>query len=113
MPENDQIKSLLKRIAVANDQRAYKQLFLLLHDPLSKFAYSILKSKEESEELISDLFIRIWEKRSNLTVIDTPRLYFYTTTKNMALSRISRQKKTGRDQPGELADHPEQYLFQP
>ncbi len=93
MPENDQIKSLLKRIAVANDQRAYKQLFLLLHDPLSKFAYSILKSKEESEELISDLFIRIWEKRSNLTVIDTPRLYFYTTTKNMALSRISRQKK--------------------
>lgn len=93
MPENEQIKYLLKRIADSNDQVAYKQLFVLLHGPLSQFAYSILKSKEEAEELISDMFIRIWEKRNTLTDIETPRLYFYTTAKNMAITRINRQKK--------------------
>jgi len=93
MPENEHIRLLLKRIAESNDQGAYKQLFLNLHGPLTQFAYSILKSKEEAEELISDMFIKIWEKRNTLTAIETPRLYFYTTARNMALTRISRQKK--------------------
>jgi RNA polymerase sigma-70 factor (family 1) len=93
MLENDHIKRLLSAIALNNDQAAYKELFLLLHSRLKQFAYSILKSTEESEELVSDLFIRIWEKRDQLTTIDSPRLYFYTTAKNLAFNRINKQKR--------------------
>jgi RNA polymerase sigma-70 factor (ECF subfamily) len=42
---------------------------------------------------VSDIFIRIWEKRDQLTAIETPLLYFYTAVKNLALNRLSKQKK--------------------
>ncbi len=93
MPENDHIRELLASIAYNNDQVAYKQLFLLLHGRLKQFSYAILKSKEEAEELVSDLFIRIWEKKATLPTIESPLLYFYVTAKNLALNRLNRQKK--------------------
>ena len=63
MLENEVIKRLLTAIALNEDKAAYKELFLLLHNRLKQFAYSILKSNEEAEELVSDLFIRIWTKK--------------------------------------------------
>lgn len=93
MLENDQIKRLLSAIALDNDQVAYKELFILLHNRLKQFSYSILKSGEEAEELVSDLFIRIWQKREQLTSIESPLLYFYTTAKNLAFTRLNKQKR--------------------
>jgi RNA polymerase sigma-70 factor (family 1) len=93
MLENDYIRRLLSAIALNNDQAAYKELFLLLHGRLKEFAYSILKSSEEAEELVSDIFIRIWQKKDHLTTIESPIFYFYTTAKNLALNRLKKQKR--------------------
>lgn len=93
MLENDHIRRLLSAIALNNDQAAYKELFVLLYSRLKQFAYSILKSGEEAEELVSDVFIRIWQKRDQLTFIGSPIFYFYTTTKNLALNRLKKQNR--------------------
>ncbi|MBI5857164.1 MAG: RNA polymerase sigma-70 factor [Sphingobacteriales bacterium] len=93
MGEDEQIKRLLKLISLNDDQSAYKQLFVLLYHRLKQFAYSILKSNEEAEELVSDVFVRIWDKRAQLISVESPRLYLYTITKNLAFTRISRQRK--------------------
>lgn len=93
MPENDHIRRLLSAISLNNDQAAYKELFLLLHGQLKQFAYSILKSSEEAEELVSDVFIRIWQKKDQLTTIESPLFYFYTTAKNLAINRLKKQKR--------------------
>ncbi len=105
MPENDPIKRLLAAIAFANDQSAYKELFILLHGRLKQFAYSILKSHEESEELVSDLFIKVWQKKDQLTTIESPLLYFYTSAKNMAYNRLSKQRR-------QINPSPEEWLVQ-
>lgn len=105
MPENDYIKRLLSAIALNDDQVAYKELFLLLHGRLKQFAYSILKSGEEAEELVSDIFIRIWQKKDKLTEIESPLFYFYTTAKNLAINRLNKQKK-------QLSISPEDWLVQ-
>ena len=101
MLENEPIKRLLSAIAFTNDQAAYKELFLLLHGRLKQFAYSILKSQEEAEELVSDLFVKVWEKRDQLTTIDSPLLYFYATAKNLALNRLNKQKRQQNIRPEE------------
>ncbi len=113
MPENEPIKRLLAAIAFANDQAAYKELFVLLHGRLKQFAYSILKSHEEAEELVSDLFIRVWEKRDQLTVIESPLLYFYTTAKNLAYNRINKQKRQQQPPPEEWLVHLNSVNFDP
>ena len=101
MLENEPIKRLLSAIAFTNDQAAYKELFLLLHGRLKQFAYSILKSQEEAEELVSDLFVKVWEKRDQLTTIDSPLLYFYATAKNLAFNRLNKQKRQQNLRPEE------------
>ena len=89
MPANDHIKRLLHLIERDNDQVAYRELFLLLHNPLKQFAYSILKSGEEAEELVSDVFMRIWTKKDQLSLIESPLLYFYSTARNLAINRLT------------------------
>lgn len=105
MVSEEQIKRLLTLVAVNDDQAAYKQLFLLMHRPLRQFAYSILKSNEEAEELVSDVFIKIWTKREQYLSVNSPRLYLYTMVKNLAYTRAGRLKK-------KLSFAPEDWLVQ-
>jgi len=113
MPENDQIKRLLSAISLNDDQAAYRELFILLHSRLKQFAYSILKSAEEAEELVSDVFIKIWQKRSELTGIESPLLYLYATTKNLALNRLEKQKRHQNFSPDEWLVQMNSVYFDP
>lgn len=113
MGEEEQIKRLLKLVALNDDQAAYKQLFVLLYHRLKQFAYSILKSNEEAEELVSDVFIRIWDKRAQLSSVESPRLYLYSVTKNLAFTRISRQKKQVNISPEEWLVQLDSIYFDP
>ena len=83
----------------------YKELFILLHKRLKQFGYAILKSNEEAEELVSDIFIKIWEKKEKLVSIESPLLYFYTTAKNLAFNRLQKQKRL-------KSLNPEEWLMQ-
>ena len=59
--DNDKIKQLLSNIALYKDQKAYKELYTALHEQLHRFALSILKSREDAEEVVSDFFIMVWQ----------------------------------------------------
>ena len=113
MPENENIKRLLTAISVNSDQAAYRELFILLHARLKQFAYSILKSGEEAEELVSDVFIRIWQKREELENINSPLLYFYTSTKNLALNQLKKQKRQVNLSPEEWLVQVNSLYFDP
>lgn len=113
MPENEHIKRLLSAISVQDDQGAYKELFILLHARLKKFAYSIVKSSEEAEELVSDIFIGVWQKREQLTTIESPLLYFYTTAKNLAYNRLKKLKRQLTISPNDWFIQFESIYFDP
>ncbi|MBP6686975.1 MAG: hypothetical protein KA160_03880, partial [Lacibacter sp.] len=54
------IKDLQRQIAVYEDETAYKELFFILFNSLTRFATGIVKSKEIAEEIVSDVFMSIW-----------------------------------------------------
>ena len=87
------LKYLQSRIARFDDQKAYKELFTSLYSPLFLFAKSMVKSKESAEEIVSDVFIRIWEKRRDLEKIDNIKVYLYVSIRNAALNHLSIQKR--------------------
>ena len=88
----DSFKYLQSRIACFDDQFAYKELFTSLYSPLLLFAKSIVKSKQAAEEIVSDVFIKIWERRRELEKIDNLKVYLYVSTRNTALNHLSRDK---------------------
>lgn len=87
------IENLQKRIALYEDMKAYKELYHLLFDGLHRFSCSIVKSKEAAEEIVSDVFIKIWHIRDRLPEIDNLKVYLYTITKNFSLNYIHRNYK--------------------
>lgn len=87
------INKLLYRIAIGDDALAYKELFLHYHKRLVVFSSSITRSKESAEEVVSDVFLKIWVNRSTLTRIDNFHLYIYIITKNLSINRLLKEKK--------------------
>jgi RNA polymerase sigma-70 factor (ECF subfamily) len=93
MQQENLIKDLQLRIALYEDMKAYNALFLLLFDGLHRFAYSIVKSREVAEEIVSDAFLKLWQIRNNLDKIDNLKVYLYVITKNFSLNHHARMGK--------------------
>lgn len=93
MINNSQIHNLLDEIALNNCEKAYKVLFMQMHESLIDFATSILKSAEDAEEVVSDFFIVIWQRRASLRSIENPRLYFFVAVKNAAFNKLTVKKR--------------------
>jgi RNA polymerase sigma-70 factor (ECF subfamily) len=87
------ITELQNRIALYEDMKAYKALYDLLSASLHRFSITIVKSKEVAEEIVSDVFIKIWQIRDRLPEIDNLKVYLYTITKNFSLNYIQRNYK--------------------
>lgn len=85
------IKSLLERIS-HGDPDAYKQLYYLLFNSLYKFALSIIQSRQQAEEIVSDVFVKLWMVRQSLTGIKNPSVYLYTSVRNRALDYLRKDR---------------------
>ncbi len=86
----NEIKELQYKISTEGDQHAYAQLYLAYMPYLLRFARSIIKNNELAEEVISDVFIKVWQNRADLGKIENLKLYLYVSTKNTALNYLSR-----------------------
>ncbi len=114
----EQIQLLQQRIVRGDDQKAYKLLFTSLHPFLYSFARNLVKERCTAEEVVSDVFIRLWEKRAQLEKVENLKVYLYVTTRHIALNYMDRQKRSearlhgypSSVQPGECVD-PEQLLI--
>jgi len=86
---------LQQAIACFDDVQAYRQLFVLFQSSLIEFATTVLKSKQLSEEIVSDVFIALWQKRQQLDKIENLPFYLFTAVKNRAINELHRQKRNG------------------
>ena len=90
---NEEIKDLLVAIAYNNDQSAYRTQFIQLHGKLKQFSFSIVRSEEEAEDIVSELFVLIVQRKEQLCQLESPLYYFYTTVRNMSLNLLKKQKR--------------------
>lgn len=74
-------------------QYAYRQLFLHFHKPLTRFALTILPSKEEADEVFQDVMLKIWDMGKELADIRDLKTYLLTLTKNASLNYLSKYHK--------------------
>ncbi len=68
MTEHDDERELLKRIA-DDDRAAFTILYSRYLNNLYRYIYLFTKSKDTSEDIIQNVFIKIWERRETLGVI--------------------------------------------
>lgn len=103
MIDRDKLIALQKKISGFDDMRAYEQLYLMCFPVLTRFAFSFVKSRELSEEIASDVLIRIWNRRDKLREIADFKLYLYVCTRNTALNELKKQQHTAVSTMDEMA----------
>ena len=97
MPANShdttvQLNDLQTRIA-NNDETAFTQLYLHFGKKLIHFSISLVRSKEIAEELVEDVFVKLWANRDHITEIENLTVYLYVAVKNKSLNALSQKAK--------------------
>ena len=93
--------SILQSQVAVGDTRAFRQIFDALFSNLKKFSFSFVHSKEAATEIVDELFVQLWIKRTDIMKINDLRVYLYTATKNASLNYISKKAKQIEVEPYE------------
>jgi RNA polymerase sigma-70 factor (ECF subfamily) len=67
-------------------------MFVAYADPLCAYAYGLLRSRDDAQEIVQDLFLWIWENRAGWTVPGELRTYLYRSVRNRAISRLRHRR---------------------
>lgn len=85
---NTNIKELQLQIARYSNEQAFSGLFRLLYDRLLRFCMQYVYSKEAAEEIVSDVFVKIWNRRKDLLNITNLEVYLFVAVKNHSLNYL-------------------------
>jgi RNA polymerase sigma-70 factor, ECF subfamily len=72
---------------------AFDALYERYSKRIYKFAYSILKSVEESENILQDVFLNLWENRRNVEKDSSVKYYIFTICYNSSISLIRKKAR--------------------
>lgn len=89
----DQIQYLLIEISANDCQRSFKKFFDTYYPRLFEIAKYYLKANHFAEEVVADVFIKIWRTRKSLNKIDNIQSYLFIAIKRQSLNFL-RSKKT-------------------
>lgn len=77
------------------DSGAFRLLYYEFCHPLIKYTYFIVKDIELSEDIVQEVFYKVWENRHKLNPKKSVKSYLYEIAKNEALMAL--RKKSNQD----------------
>jgi RNA polymerase sigma-70 factor (ECF subfamily) len=77
----------------ADNMLAFDALYKKYSKRLFRFSYSILKSKEDSENIVQDVFLNLWENRHKVENDSLIKYYIFTIAYNSTISIMRKKVK--------------------
>jgi RNA polymerase sigma-70 factor (family 1) len=82
-------KVLLRQVS-RHDEKAFKALFEAYQARLYHYIIHIIKSREAAEEMVIDVFLKIWQQRENLHEIESFDAYLFRIAFNKSIDFLRR-----------------------
>jgi len=82
----------LYRAMRGGDECALESLFHAHYDGLCRFVLAYVREPDVAEELVQDLFVRLWRDRERLQVRGSVRAYLYAAARNAASNHMRHQR---------------------
>jgi RNA polymerase sigma-70 factor, ECF subfamily len=102
---------ILERIR-NGDKEAFETIFRAYYQSLCIFSLRYLKRTDLAEEIVQDIFVTIWDKRSNLQFETSLKSYLYRAVHNNSLKFLQHQKVVDKHAQYLIAQK-EQYYYEP
>lgn len=77
-------KQLIEKLK-AGDEKAFKVIFEIYFNVLFSYAYNFLERPFLAEDIVEDVFFRLWERRELLEIKGSLTSYLFTSVKNACL----------------------------
>ena len=100
-------KELLSRVA-EGDENAFGQLFKTYYNLLGEFILRITESLPLTQEIVQDVFVKIWVNRCSLAKVDSFKAYLFVVARNHAfncLKQIAREKSHKKEWVNSVLHH--------
>jgi RNA polymerase sigma-70 factor (family 1) len=75
------------------DSTAFSYVFQKYYQALYQFAGRFVKDAQTAENIVQDVFVKLWTNRENCLITSSLKSYLYAATRNTALNFLSREKK--------------------
>lgn len=77
---------------VPHDEKAFEALFKTYYVRLIFFANRFVNDEDVSREVVSEVFTRLWEERTTLSIKTSVNAYLYRTVQNRCLNFLKHKK---------------------
>jgi RNA polymerase sigma-70 factor (ECF subfamily) len=94
----DSVEDSAKVVAAlqAGDRKALERLYIAHRPGLFVYVNRMVSDRAVAEEIVQDLFIRVWRCRQELELRGTLRSYLYAAGRNHAINHLKRRKVAHR-----------------
>ncbi len=83
---------------VLGNEKAFAELFYAYHNQLGEYVLLLTNSEEMMEEIVQDVFVKVWLNREVLLKIDKFTAYLFILTRNYTLNCIRKLVKDRKQQ---------------
>lgn len=88
-----EVRKLLREMKELDSQEAFRKFYDMTYDRLFRIAYYYVHKKEWSQEIVLDVFLRLWKLRGTLLDIKNIEDYCFILVKNASLNYIEKEHK--------------------
>jgi RNA polymerase sigma-70 factor (family 1) len=107
----------LLQLLAEDSHYAFTQIFDNYKDSVYGVSHRILKSHVQAQEIVQDVFTKIWLKRTELTEIDNFPAFLFVTARNLTFDRLKhlayeaslKKKLSAKEQASSTIDNRVQY----
>lgn len=78
----------------AHAYRQFQQHFTNYYSPLCNYAFTFVNDRELSEDIVQELFTKIWEEKRELVMSESIRFYLFTAVRNNCISHLRKEKRS-------------------
>lgn len=80
-------------LAKKGDGRAFEQIVLQTESAVYNLALSILKKREDAEDVTQEVYLRLWRSAGELEIESSLKVYILRTARNLALDLIRKNSR--------------------
>lgn len=89
-----EVRKLLRQMKELDSQTAFRDFYNMTYDRLFRIAYYYVKQEEWSQEIVLDIFLKLWKQRDTLLDVKNIEDYCFILVKNASLNYLEKSRST-------------------